>query len=788
MSNDPRIKWELPSPHGFLINEAQDAWGSGHVEDVLELDGGDSGLLVATQTGGVWMVAPDNSALPLSDNWDVPDINTLAAGPDGPRHFFAGGGKVIEKNLTAETPPIFEGAIYETDASHPVPLLSWKPVDAPLPRSAGQVNSILVLRRHRMILAACERGLYWSEIPESSPQRGCLSLLLSPTSTTARQFNWRRADEVDVGQGGYFSVVAGSLSGLTQAAGEEDLSRVSIIAGGLAAGIFIGQWDAGNVLTGKLPNFHLKRVSVIDPLEGDVTDSIFPSTDATSVAVCEQFPTTLYAACSEPDGRLKAVLKSRDGGRRWEKTGFTLEGVAAAKDIRIAAGDQGDGWNNCIAVLPSGPGVVAFGWVHGVFISHDGGRNWRMITGNPAFGKHVPHLHVDLHVVRFKTTLFDNKHYLYIGSDGGLALVDLDEFALTGQVSARSNFNRLLPTIQCYATYGAGRQLYGTLAASRLDRGWVSAGTQDNGNLYSNLAAGSPWLVLDEGDGGWNAFLEDGALVRNVVHNYVFSAHRQAGAIVGKGSTPITVPPPGDPKGLKSTSFVVGDIVRRPRFRNEGGFLMYAVAGAGPNIYGLFTDVPHPMTYHWELLGTLSPDLTVTGLTSHTGSTVFVGTDAGRIFALDSRRAIFQELAVVLPKPMPNQPQKGGNACRIVTLSETSAFAILNATDQKNNYVLRLDGLKWSLPLCAGLPVDQFFYGLEGVLQEDRQVLFAATDERVYMSEDAGDHWVPASANLPRRPHCADLRVVIDQEEAWLYLSTFGRSVWRARLHRVRHG
>jgi hypothetical protein len=111
MSNDPRIRWELPSHHGILVDESQNAWLSGHVEDVLELDGGDSGLLVASHTGGVWMVATDNSALPLSNDWDVPDINTLAVGPDGPRHFFAGGGKVIEKNLIENTPPIYEGAI-----------------------------------------------------------------------------------------------------------------------------------------------------------------------------------------------------------------------------------------------------------------------------------------------------------------------------------------------------------------------------------------------------------------------------------------------------------------------------------------------------------------------------------------------------------------------------------------------------------------------------------------------------------------------------------------------------
>ena len=779
MSNDPRIRWELPSPHGILIDEAQEAWWSGHVEDVLELDGGESGLLVAAQTGGVWALSTGGSALPLSNDWEAPDINCLAPGPDGPRHFFAGGGRTIEANLLDDPPvaPNEEGVIYESDASEPVPLLKWAPVQDPLPRGAGRVNGLLVLRRHRMILAACERGLYWSAIPASSPQRGCLSPPL-PSPPARPPFKWRRAAEVNVGQRGYFSVVAGSLSGRTEAPGEEELSRVSIVAGGMRAGVFIGHWEAGNVLTGKAPNFHLERVSVIDPPAGDVAGLAFMSAGASSVAVCEQQPKHLYAACSEQDGRLKMILRSQDGGRRWGITGYRLDGVAASKDLRGVAGDQGDGWNNCIAVMPSNPAYVAFGWVPGVFVSRDGGQRWRLMTGEP-------HLHADIQILRFKPTTPDFKHHLYVGSDGGLALVDLDEFGASGKVVARSDFNRLLPTIQCYSTFPVPRQFYGTLAASRTDRGWVGTGTQDNGNIYSDLGAGAPWRRVDGGDGGWNAFLEDGTLVRNILDSPVTSAVRTGALLAGAGPIPITAPPPGDPAGLKGP---VGDIVRRPRFRNESGSVIYAVAGRGAEVYGLFRDDSPQRTLHWELLGTLPPPLVAAGVGSHTGATVFVGTANGRIFALDSRRGSLQELAVALPKPAPSRPQQGGSPGRIVTLSETSAFAILNATDQKNSYVLRLDGLRWAPPLCAGLPTGQFFYGLEGVLQEDRQVVFAATDDRVFMSEDAGDHWVPASANLPRRPHCADLRVAIDREEAWLYLSTFGRSVWRARLHRVRHG
>ena len=39
------------------------------------------------------------------------------------------------------------------------------------------------------------------------------------------------------------------------------------------------------------------------------------------------------------------------------------------------------------------------------------------------------------------------------------------------------------------------------------------------------------------------------------------------------------------------------------------------------------------------------------------------------------------------------------------------------------------------------------------------RVVFACSNDRVYLSEDAGEHWVSVAAGLPRSPHCADLRV-----------------------------
>ena len=193
------------------------------------------------------------------------------------------------------------------------------------------------------------------------------------------------------------------------------------------------------------------------------------------------------------------------GGRR----AFTCQAVRETKDVRLAAGDGGNAWNNCIAVAPNAPRAVALGWQKGAFLSMDGGKTWQVISGGP-------HLHADLDAVLFASVL-DDKHHLYIGSDGGLARVDLDDFTVAGKLTARSDYNQSLPTLQCYSTLPT-RQLYGTLSVSRTHptKGWISSGVHDNGNVYTDPGVTEPWKQLDPGDGGSTAFVEDSGLVRNI--------------------------------------------------------------------------------------------------------------------------------------------------------------------------------------------------------------------------------------------------------------------------------
>ena len=769
MATDSKLRWELANPFGIAIDEANDRWWSGRVFDVLELDGGDAGVLVATETGGAWLVDASGDAFALSNEWSNPDLFCLAAGPDGPRHFFAAGAG---------------GIIYETDASHSAPLLNWSPINAPLPGATAAtaatpvppftVYDLAVLAGARLLFAATSTGLYWSKIPQTPPW-WCVLSQLGPNKGARPPYQWTRADEENVGQGGYFSLALSSLVPPGKRGAERTLDSIGVVAGGLSKGVFLGRWAAGKLT--------LKRPVVNWPGVGDITDVESQLTGGpTSVAACQTHAGNVYAASSQGDGRMQAFLRSTDGGQGWDLTLGELKQATGNVDVRVVAGIQGTS-NNCIAVDPAVASVVAFGWQAGTFISADAGKTWMLADG----GVH----HSDIHALLFKPTTPDDLHLLYIGSDGGLAQVNVNDAISGAAVVARSDYNRRLATMQFYSTW-VTRQFYGTTSVSPTGRGHVSAGVHDNGNLTCILGVSpTPWSRLDGGDGGYTGICADGGLVRNLLDtvNPPNSAVRQASAtstgFVGSDIVPVVVPAPGDPGGLVSP---VADVVRHPSYRNAFGQRLFAVGARPSEVHGLFQSGPE-QTYHWERLGLAQDGLTISAVASFSGGTVMVAEGAGRIFAMDSKTGSALELPVVLPKPASGAKHDGGGIVRIAMLREHIGFAILNSTSLKFNYVLRLDGLRWVVPLSAGLPSNAAFYGLDGFLRSDgRPVIFVATDDSVYLSEDAGDHWEDASAGLPRRVHGADMRAGVIDNVPWLFLGSFGRSLWRASLRRLNEG
>jgi hypothetical protein len=115
MLTDAGVHWEQADRLAIQTDRQHQGCHAGHVNDVLTLGSGQ--VLAAADSGGVWQIQaggghglPEPFARPLSNDWDNPDTNALAFGPDGAHHVFAGC-----KDLAGTT-----DRLYESDSTAPV--------------------------------------------------------------------------------------------------------------------------------------------------------------------------------------------------------------------------------------------------------------------------------------------------------------------------------------------------------------------------------------------------------------------------------------------------------------------------------------------------------------------------------------------------------------------------------------------------------------------------------------------------------------------------------------------
>ena len=137
---DQTLQWGQALPLG-IARPAGATW-SGHANDVLPM-GRDT--LVASQMGGVWLVAPDGVTA-VGDSWGQPDLNGLVRGSNNAMAMAFGKG------------------IYVSDWTAADPLRTWQSV--PMPAGVAEVYRALFVpgqetvvrrRRHRRALRGVAR-------------------------------------------------------------------------------------------------------------------------------------------------------------------------------------------------------------------------------------------------------------------------------------------------------------------------------------------------------------------------------------------------------------------------------------------------------------------------------------------------------------------------------------------------------------------------------------------------------------------------------------------------------
>lgn len=714
------VEWSLVNPYGIYLFEpptsVTDIWGSGHVTDLLEV-GPD--LLVAAETGGVWRIRSSGAATPLSYDWDSPDINCFGRGPAGLTHVYAGG---------TRNDSIDGGALYVTDTSATDPLDSpW--LQIPLP-SVGIVNDLIVLPSSGRVVLATSNGIWWAAIPaEGSP------------------YTWTRALGLPVDDGSFFAIVAGPGETILASAGPATAPANGHF------GIFRGAFSGADLMMSAAAISGITATSMA----------------ATALASGGDGTMTMYASSADSAGLLLGILTSLDGGMSWSAVPGQLTGEAAT--LAEGAGEQGNAWNNCIAVDPQNAQTLAFGWQGGPFESLDGGATFVRASGDAVKG-----FHMDIHAL-----LYGSSGGLWIGSDGGVLLREAN-----GEFSSR--FNKNLAALQFYTPTGR-RQFMGSFATSAAVPGLIAGGVQDNGNVYCRVDEGAPddtWHQLDGNDGGPVIFLDSGEIVRETNGSPLARAEwdESAGALVNTvdilvgNAGPMGTPPSG--------STLAGGCLARVGSGTGPAVpsTMLAVHGNGANVYGLFA-APSPSTLRFDYLTSLplGAGESIVSVASLRGSKVLAGVSGSSTIYWFDRASPSN---VIKATGLPTATGKTISVGPIVIVEDSPAIEAYALLFDSSNVPWTgaiyhtTDGTAWSPVDESGLPASPF-YALEIDRQVIPNVLLVATDAGVFAKRTGSSTWENISRGLPRRPHCSDLRLGKGTNgDQYLYLATYGWSVWRS--------
>jgi hypothetical protein len=727
------MPWLLSNPYGIVVDVEADAWHTGAATAVLPVQNTQE-LLIGSETGGVWRCSPtDEAATALSDGWTDPDITALIQSPD----------PVVVLATTGN------GSVYISDqpsAAGSGPLGTFRQARtvnaAGAPVTPGTIWAGVIEPTTNRLVLACQNGLFWAELPLAGDD-----LVFAAA----------------VGATGPFSGVALGPAKSIIAAGHG-----SAIPG--LSGLFVGSWT--RTLTGSLL-LRLKPAQVNGP-----SVSLMGRTSVASCFGSPRFAFAVTAQAAGPnEGLFYAVLRSLDGGQSWN--------VCGQAGAFANAGNQADR-NEAIAVAPQ-PGAaayqqlnVAMGMRRGPFISSDGGDNWVEHGDTWSGSGKSPHLHEDT-----RTLLFDDRdssgNTLYVGSDGGVACTrDL------GASWETRPFNSRLPILQFY---GSNRGGYRGGASATPAAEVAGGGLQDNENVCSLLRPQpEAWRELNAGgDGGYVCFVRRDSWGNLPQSGVAVCCNANAGRalelgewngqqLASKGVIPVKAAggyPPA-PSGITATAdqYLSLSTVSHPAWPDRHRRVI-TVCGSGSTVYGF---VQTGGIYGaWLRLASLPLNRGefITAVGSRTGDPIYVGSSWGGLFAIDPNVDPDQASVLELQFSLGRVARAAlGGTKLIVHAKEDLVLAMYD------RQLLRMQGLHFQ-PVKQ-LPVNESLTGL--VYDERAGALYSSFDAGVFRSVTAGDSWQPFSQGLPKMAHAAELFIGETGAGRFLYLATWGRSLFHSDL------
>lgn len=505
-----------------------------------------------------------------------------------------------------------------------------------------------------------------------------------------------------------------------------------------------------------------------DPLHGRSSLSISPSN-----------PDVIYASVAQREitnnniGRLINVFRSLDGGETWQprvnlantlnqllfsnvffdlvipQFGITCNGSDTPRDFTV-------GWfANTIKVDPVDPNVV---WVGGVdlFRSDDGGQNFQLASYWYLDPTQANYLHENQHALAFHPEYNGTTNQtLYSGSDGGIARTQNARDTLTVNTCPF-----LLPTLlprvnwtQLNNNYGVTLFVHGDVAR---EQDFFIGGSESTGNVRGNTR--DPMVDWDRLD----PFINGGYIAINPFDSdEVYTSAPFFGSIAksidGGDNSVLRQNGFTDEEIDSSTNLVTTPLVMdqsNPDTLWTGGEFIWRTTD-GAALWQQVTDQRVISDGNPDLI----PNVSAIAVSPGLSDIVYVGYNNGTILRSDNATDPFPSFSVIsefFEEPFGNisslavDPLDANTV--YATVSTFNAPHIWRSVDAGETWVA-IDGLDdpsgvnpdaIDLEGIPNIPVNVI-----AIRPTNTRQLYAGTDVGVFVSDNFGDTWSPASNGLP---------------------------------------
>ncbi|WP_243319058.1 dockerin type I domain-containing protein [Geothrix paludis] len=484
----------------------------------------------------------------------------------------------------------------------------------------------------------------------------------------------------------------------------------------------------------------------------------------------------------------RGVLKSVDKGATWTWLAApTVSGGLFQGTGPQMSGDGGQGWyNHGLAVDPNNPLRVFVGANLALYRSVDGGLSWVQLTH--WFGSGHVYAHADFHA----TAWSPNGATLYVGNDGGLAVVR-DPFRVTiPTISFDTSFldNRRNKGLASHLVYNVGS----TAALSPSDSKWrISLGMQDNGTRLRQPAVSGGTLTGTEGtfedeiggDGFATLFHPgDGTQVLGSI--YYTDIYRSTN---GGGSFSESISGIVEAKNKDLAPFapklVPGDAARPAAVYTSTNGKIYLSTSFGASWVDIGTGgLPAPLDTSSTTTNTTNPELFIRNLAASASdpNTLGIAANQSRVYLTSSGGSSWTK-GGTLP----------GSASYLSCIefdrtTPTTVYVGSVAPTSTANHLWKSINGGGSWTAIDGSPTasNGFPFGIPvHVVKADPLVankVYVGTDFGVYVTSDGGATWSRFGSNLPL---VATRDLYIAPDDSFLRAATFGRGVWELQTAQV---